>query len=104
MDIEINGKRVVIRDKIEARYFDTLLRLVDALTDTKRPKLASLPVNLSFDEVVSLGQLAIESWEFDGEINDPESWARLDMPSEFMPLLIEMGQWLGAKFNPPKNS
>ena len=103
MDIEINGKRVTIRDRIEARYFDELLRLVDALTDTKRPKMAFLPVNLSFDEVVSLGQLAVSSWEFDGDPKDTESWARLDMPTEFIPLLQEMGKWLGEKFSPPKN-
>lgn len=104
MDLQINGKKVVLRDKIEARYFDSVLQLVDALTDSTRKKLSFMPIALSFDELVVLGKISVLSWEFEGDPKEAESWACLDLPEELMPLVAQMSEWLGAKFNPPKNS
>ena len=104
MDIQINGKRVTLRDKIEARWFDELLELVEAFNDTTRKKLSFMPIPLKFTELVKLGQMSVESWEFDGDPKENESWARLDLTLELLPLITQLSEWLGSKFKPPKNS
>jgi hypothetical protein len=103
VEITVNGKKVVLRDKVEARYFDAVMQLVDAVTDTTRKKLSFMPIPLTFEELVALGRIAVLSWEFEGDPKDAESWASLDLPEELIPLVVKMSEWLGAKFKPPKN-
>ena len=96
MDITVNGKRVTLRDKIEARLgWNTII----ARADVYARGLAGL----TFDNIAELGMVAIASWEFDGNPADIESYASLDLVTEFIPLTNELANWLGSKFNPPKN-
>jgi hypothetical protein len=96
MDIEINGKRVTFRDKIEARSgWNTIVRRAE--------KLSAGLDKLEFDDLAAVGVAAVESWEFEGDPGQVESYAHLDLVAEFVPLARELGDWLAARFNPPKN-
>jgi len=96
VEITVNGKRVVLRDKIEAkRGWNVVVMKSDVFTRGL--------AGLTFEDVAALGTVAIASWEFDGDPAIVESYAELDLVTEFIPLTKELGNWLGAKFNPPKN-
>jgi len=96
MDIEINGKRVTFRDKIEAQTgWDNIVRRIDRLSGGFE--------KLEFEDIAALGVTAVQSWELEGDPSKVESWASLDLVTEFMPIARELSEWLSAKLNPPKN-
>jgi hypothetical protein len=97
VDIQINGKRVTLRDKIEARRgWNTIVAKADVYSKGLS--------GLAFEDVAALGVVAISSWEFDGDPGNIESYASLDLVLEFMPLTNELGKWLGERFAPRPNS
>ena len=97
MDITVNGKRVTLRDKIEARRgWNTIVAKVEVYSRGL--------AGLTFEDVAALGVVAVASWEFDGDPALIESYASLDLVQEFIPLTNELGVWLGEKFSPRPNS
>lgn len=84
----INGKEVVFKEKLTAREWWPLL-----------PKLMGLSVEnwlevLDFDTVCQIVTGCVETWEFDGNPDDPEAIADLDAFAELLPLLMEFSSIL----------
>ena len=107
METEINGKRVVFRDKFPARFGWGLLGAAVKLNDkrreyivtdadgneTFRPDMPSYVSIISevftFDEITQFIRGAVESWEFDGDLNTDKACENLSPVSELMHIAIE---------------
>ena len=97
MDITINGKRVTLRDKIPARLgWDAIVLKLEALQGKDIRDMA-------FDDLAAIMAVAVESWELDGDPASTDSYAALDLATEFIPLSNALGPWLTARFSTPKN-
>lgn len=79
MEIDVRGKKVVLRDRIPAREGWPLRDLVLRGAQGER---------LSFDEEAQALSYMVESWEFDGDPREAESYAGLDL-AEFLTLARE---------------
>lgn len=89
-EITVNGKQVVIRESFPAGEFFDL------------PRLWAGSEELPFGEWVEVMARFIESWEFDGEPADVQSWEALDAFREIAPInneinLLVMGMLTDAK-------
>ena len=71
MEIVVNGKKVVLREKYPVRDFEHLRR-----------EFAKITVDSGWQERAAVNRSFVESWEFDGDPADPESWGDLDMFTE----------------------
>ena len=94
MEIEINGKQVVLREKMPAKECYDLLAIV---------RKAAATGDIGYDEQVQVFTTIIESWEFDGDPKDPEAYAGLDLLPEFVALDSAVGDYLRAKWLGSKN-
>ena len=101
MQVTINGKQVVLRDKISGargwRAMQTLMRLSRLSDET-----AIMDI-LGYDDAVALCSAVIETWEFEGEPSDAASYEALDVPLELIPLLSDVVLHLGARTDASKN-
>jgi len=96
VDIQINGKRVTLRDKIPARLgWDIVITRANILQKAWH--------EIDFRDLASLLSVAVESWEFEGDPKDAASYDNLDLLTEFVPLTNQLGQWLNDRFGAPKN-
>jgi hypothetical protein len=84
MEITVNGKRVILRDRLSAREGWPLRALMAK---------AAREGDLSFEEEAQALSAVIESWDFPGDPHDVESYAELDMP-DFLAIDIEVGKQL----------
>ena len=108
METEINGKKVVFRDKFPARFGWGLLGAVARIGDYQRqyvvkdengePELdddgrmkltpdtpsfiSILSSVLTFDEITQFIRGAVESWDFDGDLSKDSACENLDTVSE----------------------
>ena len=97
METEINGKKVVFRDKFPARFGWGLLGAMQRI-DAKRLELGfnddtigmvffEAMINvLTFEEVTQLVRGAVESWEFDGDLKSDNACENLVPIREMIPL------------------
>ena len=98
METVINGKRVVFRDKFPARFGWGLLGAVQRI-DVKRAEMSEdkddIPAELffiatievlTFDEVTQFIRGAVESWEFDGDLDTEAACENLSPINELLPL------------------
>ncbi len=88
MDIDVRGTRVVLRDRLLARDAWPLRNLMARATQGE---------TLSFEEEAGALALLVESWEFDGDPKDVESYAALDLV-DFMVLETSAGKYLRDMF------
>jgi len=107
METEINGKKVLFRDKFPARFGWGLLSAAIRLNDKRReyiitdadgnetlsPDMPSYVSIISevftFDEIVQFVRGAVESWEFDGDLKSNKACDNLNPVSELMHIAIE---------------
>ena len=107
METEINGKKVVFRDKFPARFGWGLLGAAVRLNDKRReyiitdkdgketfaPDMPSYVTIISdvftFDEIVQFIRGAVESWEFDGDLSTDRACENLSPVTELMHIAIE---------------
>lgn len=84
-EIEINGKKVVLRDKLPAKAnYDMLGNAAQVIEGAFK----------DFDKGVAFIQRFVVSWEFDGDPADPASYEDLDLTSEMLALVGECGNAL----------
>jgi hypothetical protein len=96
VELVINEKKVVLRDKLPARLgWDVIV--------TKAGVLQKSWNEIEFDDLTALLAVAVESWEFDGDPGDPKSYTDLDLLTEFVPLVSKLGDWLNTRFGASKN-
>ncbi len=93
MEVEINDKKVVLREKLPAKECYDLLAIIRKAADTS---------DISYDDQVKVFTTVVESWEFDGDPKDPGAYAELDLLTEFVALDSAVGEhlrdrWLGSK-------
>jgi len=110
---EINGKRVVFRDKIPAVFgwkvigamnkFTTAMQkrrdeLLAQIPDSLPDSIAMIPSadviditynSLSWDSIVALIRGAVQEWEFDGDLSSDKCCDNLDTLTELFPLITE---------------
>jgi len=93
---EINGVRVVFRDRFSAQYGWDLLGAVRRIDRARTKAVAEAEDSvdfmgivlevLSFAEAVTFIRGAVESWDFPGDLSTPECCDDLDPLSELMAL------------------
>lgn len=93
MDTKVNGKKVVLRERMPAKECYDLLAIIRKASDTG---------DITYDEQVKVFTTIVESWEFDGDPNDPDAYAEIDLLTEFVALDSAVGEylrdrWLGSK-------
>jgi len=99
MEVNINGKRVVLRERFPVREFDHLRREFMAL------KSAEDWANKDWREQAKIYSAFVESWDFDGDPADIESWGGLDTFSEFPAIESAIAQEIiVGKYEKAKNS
>lgn len=86
MEVTVSGKKVKLYDKLEAR------RNWDVMQ-----KWQKLDPN-NFDDVAGFMARLVESWEFPGDPADVESYAKLDLFTEFTPICDAVFQLMKPKF------
>ena len=107
METEINGKKVVFRDKFPARFGWGLLGAAVRLNEKRReyiiedddgaetfaPDMPDYVTIISdvftFDEITQFIRGAVESWEFDGDLESDKACDNLSPVTELMHLAIE---------------
>ncbi len=77
MQIEVNGKAVVLRDDVAVKDHEALYR-----------KLREFGLETSWEERMAILPKLVESWGFDGNPQDPAAWEGLDV---FDMMAIETG-------------
>ncbi len=78
MDVTINGKRVTLRERLPARDNWDLMKGFGEGADLQ---------SMSFEQATDIFRRFVESWEFEGDPADVESYAPLDMFREYLPLM-----------------
>jgi len=71
MEITVNGKKVVLRERYPVREFEKLYKLFAEITPQS-----------GWEQRAKINSQFVESWELDGDPSDPESWGDLDMFTE----------------------
>ena len=107
METEINGKKVVFRDKFPARFGWGLLGAAVRLNEKRReyiiegedgketfaPDMPDYVTIISdvftFDEITQFIRGAVESWEFDGDLSTDKACENLSPVTELMHIAIE---------------
>ena len=93
MKVTVNGKKVVLRERFPVREFDGL-----------RKKFQQLTPDMPWKQRASIMMEFVESWEFDGDPKDDESWGDLDLFSESLPLETAIAdKILAPKYETAKN-
>lgn len=97
MEIVVNGKKVVLRNRLSAKLgWDVLINKADVLGKNWK--------DIQFDDLAALLSVAVESWELEGDPSDISVYANLDMFDEFVPLAMCLSEWLNTRMQPSKNS
>ena len=90
-ELEINGKKVILRDKLPAKDSWAILEFMRKGSEDEEP---------SFEEEAHLLSVTVLSWEFEGDPSNSESYADLDLFREFLPLRNAVSTYLNRKFVP----
>ena len=93
MELDINGKKVVLKAKLPAKANWDLIQNFDRFAEG----------TLEFDKVADLLARIIDTWELEGDPHDPVSYEALDLFSEMMPLMGALGEFVTQKAVAPKN-
>ena len=88
MEIDVRGTKVVLRDRLPAREAWPLRQLMVR---------AQKGETLTFDEEAGALAQCVESWEFEGDPHDVESYAQMDL-ADFAVLDNRVAEYLRAKF------
>ena len=75
MDITVNGKKVVLRDRYPMREFQHV-----------RSMIANIPLDAPWEQRAKMLSHFVVSWEFEGKPSDPNAWGDLDEWAELIPL------------------
>ena len=98
METEINGVRVVFRDKFPARLGWGLLSAVQRIEAKRQESIldeeddwadtlfAAILDILTFEEVTQLIRGAVSEWDFDGDLDTEQACENLNPINELMPL------------------
>lgn len=89
MQIEITGKKVVLKDSIPLSEGYDLLGLI--LEGTNKDMKTMVPIMMK----------VIESWEFDGDPNNKESYEQLDVLGVVIPLARAVNGYATRKMSAP---
>lgn len=95
MEITVNGKAVVLRDRMPAAEFHHLRK--------EMIRQATAGEEVPWDERAKLLKEFVVSWEFDGDPKEVESWGQLDLFSEFIPLERAIGESIAERITNAKN-
>lgn len=87
-ELTVNGKQVVLRDRLPAKHSWKILELLRKGSEA------------SFDEEALLLSITVLSWEFEGDPSAPESYVDLDLFSEFLPLARTASRYLVERLTP----
>ena len=87
------GKKVVLRERYPTREFDDL-----------RKKLANLSADIPWLKRAILLKRFVESWEFEGDPQEPETWGDLDLFSEFTAIELAVADLIQKMVETAKNS
>ena len=93
MEITINGKRIVLREKLPARENWDFFQKMNFPQGT----------DLTFEQAVGLAQRYIKEWDFEGDPTDVESYADMDLPSELLPIINAVTARLNEALGTSKN-
>lgn len=85
---EINGKRVEFKQRFPARENWDLPRVISSLGSQAQGGA------IDFEASVPVLQRMIDSWDFDGDPKDAESYGELDLFRELIPLLKEAASYI----------
>lgn len=88
---DINGKRVAFKSKLPLRDSRDLPALIDAIK----------PDN--YDSQIGLLMKIVDSWEFTGRPDEPQSYEDMDVLSELTPMVNAAGEYLRAKLGTNPN-
>ena len=89
----INGKEVVFKETLAAKDWWPLLPKFIGL------KQSNWVEALDFDTMCQIVRGCVESWEFDGNPDDPEAAGELDAFDELLPLLKEISSFLNERLS-----
>lgn len=94
MEITVAGKRVVLRESAPAGKWWPLLPALAAMEGAENPL-----EELEWPTVVALVQASVVEWELDGDPQDEESIAELDIFGQLLPLLTQIAAQLQERAN-----
>lgn len=83
----INGKRVVLRRRVPGRLAKGLDKLARCITDVIDDPVTIAPI----------GQVLIESWEFEGDPGERPAYEDLDYFDEILPLATILIEFYNAR-------
>lgn len=85
---EVNGKTVTLRERFPLEEFFNLPALADQI-DLKDARTA-----------IPLLAAVVESWSFDGDPGDYDSYVGMDAVTEFLPMLNYVSQYVNREVAP----
>ena len=92
MEVEVNGTKVILRDKYPTREFVAIRQSFGTVTrETPWPERAEVLRNF------------IQEWDFPGDPQDVEAWGDLDLFSEMMVIEAHAARVIQAKVEFAKN-
>jgi hypothetical protein len=94
MDVTINGKQVILHERLSAGENWDLVKGFSA---------GRAFSEMTFEESTTMLKRFVASWEFDGDPADVEAYRGLDLFREYMPLLQAVGERMSALMAPSKN-
>ena len=86
------GKTVVLRERYPTREFDDL-----------RKQLAGLGADIPWLKRAILLRRFVESWEFEGDPQEPEAWGDLDLFAEFTAIELAVAKLIERMVDTAKN-
>ena len=91
---EINGKQVTFKSELTNREGWNVSPVMAALAEAQKDgaTVKALFYAVSYDDALRLMSTLIESWEFDGDPQDPEAIGALHPFKELIPLLSAFSQ------------
>lgn len=86
MELEhtINGKKVVFKKRILVEEAEDLLELTEQASTDKGARYTLLSI-------------VVDTWEFDGDPHNVDSYRKLDMFDEFLPLVNAMSEYVAMR-------
>lgn len=93
MEVTINEKRVVLRERFPTRDFDHL-----------RQEFLKMDMDMPWDKRAKILRSFVESWEFEGDPQDVDAWGGLDLFTESLALEVAISEKILAKYQAAKNS
>jgi len=93
VEIEVKGKKVVLRDKMPAKANWDLFQNFERFASGE----------LDFDRIVDLLSRVVESWELEGDPHDTATYEEMDLFSEMMPLVSALSEIVSTWTESSKN-